>query len=353
MKILLVLPLLGLGGGQRYVTIMANYWTEIGHDVTIISLRETETFYSISDKVTVIKLNYDYSRTLGKVYSGFITMLKLRNKAKQIQPDFVLSILSTTNILTILATSFLGIKVFVRDAMSPFRKRTKTDKFLRRVLYKKATGVITMTRTAKEIVVKETGVKSIKIIHNPVKEILINEKIKKEKIILNVGRLHQAKGQRYLLEVCARLNEPEWKFVILGEGPLRRELEKRIVELGIENQVVLPGAIKDIDEWLSKASIFAFPSITEGWGNSLSEAMTAGLPCVSFDCEVGPRDMINDKINGYLVPVGNVEFFTSRIKTLINDLSIRNKISLEAKKTSDKYKIENISKEILDFCTID
>ena len=58
------------------------------------------------------------------------------------------------------------------------------------------------------------------------------------------------------------------------------------------------GAVDDVDKWLARASIFAFSSISEGFPNALIEAMAAGLPCVSFDCDAGPRDIIKNKING-------------------------------------------------------
>ncbi len=261
----------------------------------------------------------------------------------------MLSILSSTNLLTLIATLFLGTKVFVRDVMSPFRARNSLDKFLRRVLYKKATGVITMTDTAKEFIQKETGVVNIKVIPNPVKKISIDSNIKKEKIVLNVGRLVSQKGQKYFLEACAKINDPEWKFVILGEGPLRSSLEKQVIELGIEDRVLLPGATKNIDLWLAKASIFAFPSVSEAWGIALCEAMSAGLPCVSFDCKVGPSEMIIDGENGFLIPVGNVELLESRIKEMMNDVALRNRFSNNAKKVGASYSIEKVSKEIFDF----
>ncbi len=351
MNIVLVTPLLDHGGSQRYVSEMANYWASQNNKVTIIVLRNNGIFYTISDKVKIIMFDFHYSGKLSKLSNGIKTFFKLRKNIKNVQPDFVLSVLSSTNILTLYSTCFLGIKIFVRDVMSPYRNRNKLERISRKVLYKKAAGVITMTSTAKEVIEKETGAMNIKIIPNPVKNIFVDKKIKKEKIILNIGRLVSQKGQKYLLEVCARIKDPEWKFVILGDGPLLDSLKKQIIDLKIEEHIELPGAVKNIDEWLSKSSIFAFTSISEGWGIALSEAMTAGLPCVSFNCKVGPSDMIKDEENGFLVPVGDVELFSSRIKELMNNSLLRDKFSIAARRSSEKFKIENIAKEVLDFCT--
>lgn len=351
MKIVLVTPRIDLGGGQRYIIELANYWVKEGYDISIITLRDTDAFYTISKKVTIIKLGYSDSGKLKKIFYGFKTLLKLRKNIKQIQPDFVLSILSSTNILTLFSTYFLETKVFIEDVMSPFRKRKKIEKYFRKFLYKKASGVIALTSTAKKFIEKETGVKNVKIIPNPISNILIAEKKQKEKIILNVGRLVSEKGQKYFLEVCAKLNDPDWKFIILGDGPLREVLKKQAIKLKIENQVLMPGAVKNIEEWLAKASIFAFPSISESFPIALLEAMSAGLPCVSFDCQTGPKDIINDGVNGVLVPVGDIKLFTLRINELMNDPVLRNRYSAEAKKVKDKYSIEKISNEILEFCT--
>ncbi|WP_117882555.1 glycosyltransferase family 4 protein [Aureibaculum luteum] len=350
MKIILVTPLLDHGGGQRYITELANYWSSCNHEVRIILLRSGEPFYSISKNVKIEALGYSSKNRISRCITGIKTFLKLRNAIRQSNPDFVISILSTTNILTLLATSGLGIKIFIRDAMSPFRKRNKFERILRKLLYKKAAGVITMTQIAKDIIQKETGVKNIRIIPNPVR-IIKDDHQKKEKIILNVGRLIPAKGQFFLLEACRLINNKDWKFVILGEGNLRKKLEEQINDLNIKGQVLLPGVEKNIDKWLNKSSIFVLPSISEGFPNALLEAMSAGLPVVSFDCKVGPSDIIDDGENGYLVPEGNVHLLAEKIAFLMENATLRNSIAEKAKLDSKKYEIGIISEKILDFCT--
>jgi len=354
MKIVLVTPLLDHGGGQRFITELANYWAKLNHEVSIILLRSGESFYPVSNKVKIHELGYLHNEGQSKlirIISGVRTLYKLRVKIKQIKPHFVLSILSSTNILTIFATRKLKTKVYVNDIMSPYRYRTSFEKKMRKTFYKRANGVIALTKTAKEIIFKETKSKNIRVIHNPVKDIKTFSNIEKEKIIINVGRLVREKGQKYLLEVFAKLDNPDWKLVILGEGPLRSSLEELATELNIKDNVFMPGAVKNVDEWLAKASIFAFPSVSESWGLALAESMAAGLPSVSFDCDVGPREMIIDGDNGFLVPVENVDMFTDRVKQLINDKELRNKFSNQVKKDANKYKIEIIGNEIFDFCT--
>lgn len=351
---MLVTPLLDHGGGQRFITELANYWVTLKHDVIIVLLRSGESFYPILDNVKIIELGYTGIVGKNKFNKCIIVidiLYKLRTKIKQIQPEFVLSILSSTNILTIAATRNLKANVFVNDVMSPYRNRGSFEKKMRKMLYKRANGVIALTNIAKEIIYNETKNKNIIVIPNPVKEVIFFKDIKKEKIILNMGRLVHDKGQKYLLEAFAKLKKSDWKLVILGEGDRRKSLEKLSNKLNITNQVFIPGAVKNVDEWLSRASIFAFPSISESWGLALTESMAAGLPSVSFDCDVGPREMIRDGENGFLVPVANVDLFAKRIGQLINDEELRSKFSKNAKKEAEKYKIEKIGNRILEFCT--
>ena len=351
MKIVLVTPLLNVGGGQRYITNLANHWATKGHDVSIIVLRKSEIFYEISNKVAIIQFTFGYSGIVDKILIGLRTGHKIRKTIKQIQPDFVLSILSTTNVLTIISTLFLKTKIIVRDAFSPTRETHFIEKYSRKYLYRIADGVIAQTKEIKEFTENETGNRNVKVIPNPVVKIEQNKHIERKNVVLNVGALTHRKGQRHIIEACHRINSPDWKFVILGEGEDRKHLEKLIVDLKVEDKVELMGSVKNVNEWLLKSSIFVFPSYLEGLPNALIEALSAGLSCVSFDCDTGPRDLIQDGENGFLVPEGDVDLLTLRIKELMIDKELRDKISVKAIELTDKLNVDKISTEVLEFCT--
>ncbi len=351
MNIVLVTPLLNVGGGQRYISILANHWAELGHNVFIIILRKSDVFYKISDKVTIIQFTFGYSGIINKMFVGLRTGWKLRKIIKQIQPDFVLSILGTTNVLTIFSTFFLKTKIFVRDAFSPTRETKFIEKYSRKYLYRFAYGVIAQTKEIKEFTENETGNLNVKVIPNPVVNIHLDKNIKRKNIVLNVAALMRRKGQRYLVEACSRINAADWKFVVLGEGQNRKNLEKLIVEFKVEDKFELMGSVKNVDQWLLESSIFAFPSSLEGLPNALIEALAAGLPCVSFDCETGPRDLIEDGENGFLVPVGDIDLLTLRIKELMNNAQLRDKFSTKAIESTDRLNVHKIANEVLEFCT--
>ncbi|MDY7394106.1 glycosyltransferase family 4 protein [Aureibaculum sp. 2210JD6-5] len=351
MKIILVTPLLDHGGGQRFMTSLANYWISKNYNVIIILLRSGDSFFKISENIKLVELNYSNKNIVYKILTGLRAMVRLRWIIFKEKPNFVLSTLSSTNIFTLVSTIFLKARIFVRDAMSPYRKRNKIEQFSRKLLYKRAEGIIVMTKAAKDYVASETGSNNVVVIPNPVESYPINKRIDKEKIVINVGRLTGVKGQTYFLEACAKLNRGDWKFMILGDGELKNGLEKKIEELGIQDKVIMPGAVKNVFEWLSKSMIFASTSISEAWGNAICEAMVVGLPVISFDADVGPREIIDHNINGYLVPVGNVDELSNKIRILMDDEKLRNEIGTKAILKMKQFNIEKLSKKIIDFCS--
>ena len=157
------------------------------------------------------------------------------------------------------------------------------------------------------------------------------------------------KGQKYLIESFSKINHLDWTLVILGDGPLRNELESQIELLNLKERVILLGTVNNVDEWLARASIFAFSSISEGFPNSLSEAMSAGLPCVSFDCDAGPRDLIIDGLNGFLVPLKDVFEFSKKINQLILNPDLRLSIGQEASSIGTRLDSTKIAHEYLRF----
>ncbi len=347
----MVTPVLDHGGTQRYMSTMANHWVKLRHRVHIVLLREGEPFYDIDKSVKISELHYNNKGKFVRVYSALRAMYKLRKIIKNESPDFVLSSLSSTNIFTYFSTIFLDIKLYFREAMSPYRKRSRLENWLRKIIYKHVKGVIVMTHQAKAYVLKETKNHNVKVIPNPVRNLCFENTIKKENLIINVGRLVPVKGQEYLIRACANLNRPDWKFVILGEGESRKKLEQLAKDLKVEDYVLFLGAVREVNDWLLKSRIFVSTSLSEAWGNAICEAMAAGLPVIAFDCDVSPREIITHQKDGYLVENKNLEQLCKTLKILMGDEAKREKIGHSAIIKSKEFSLDKVSNQVLSFVT--
>ncbi|MDI9308958.1 MAG: glycosyltransferase family 4 protein [Limnohabitans sp.] len=347
-KILLVIPTLQQGGAERVITELANEWARLGHMVSLVTLIKSDVFYDLHPNVNLIQLEFD-NRTK-KILDFFKLLFNLRKQIKTLNPDFVLSFLDRYNILTLVATRFLDIDVFVSDRANPYEYVPKPVVVGRFLFYRFAKGIIAQTSLAKDFLTKKLNHSNIQVIPNPVKAIHKSKNIVRENIILNVGRLVREKGQHYLIEMMSKLNIDNWKLVILGDGPLRESLEKQIVDLSVQDRVILQGTVTNVEEWLHKSSIFAFSSVSEGFPNALVEAMAAGLPCVSFDCDAGPRDIIDDGKNAFLIPLGDIDAFTSAVQKCIQDQSIREQLSFQASIIGEELNVVSIAGKYLQFC---
>lgn len=349
MKIFLIIPTLRQGGAERVMSELANEFAKQKHEVHLILLASASDFYRIDDPVSIHRLAFVNRGRFRKLFDEIKVLFKLRNLLSLHKPDATLSFMDKYNIFTLIASYNLKIKVFVSDRSNPYIKIPFFLSFLKVFTYNHANGIIAQTQLAKNILAKKTKNRNIKVIPNPLKNIEHFPEVSREKIILNVGRLVPEKGHKYLLEAFSKLDGNTWKLVILGDGPLRDELQDYAKELKIDDSLHMPGSVKNVDEWLAKASIFAFPSVSEGFPNALVEAMAAGLPCVSFDCDSGPRDIIKNGENGFLVPLNNTTEFSKKIQFLIEHPELRLSIGNNASEIKSELEISKVAKEYLNF----
>lgn len=348
-KILLVIPTLNQGGAERVISELANYWSEKDMNIHVAILVKSEYFYVLNKNITTHDIGNRITNKFNKLSSIIKTYIKLRSLIKNNSFDFIISFLPQSNVLTLAAAIGLKEKIYVSERNSPstWNHHNKLFIYIRDYLYSYAEGFIAQTNDAEKALKIKYPNSKIAVIPNPIKKITFDLNIRKENIILNVGRLDKQKGQIDLIEAFHDANLEDWKLVILGEGQLRKILENKIIELNLKEKVLMPGAVSDIDEWYQKSSIFAFTSYFEGFPNALIEAMASGLPSISYDCDTGPRDIIINEENGFLTNVGDIKTFSLHIKKLVINKKLRKQISLEALKISDKYSIDNISNLIL------
>lgn len=167
------------------------------------------------------------------------------------------------------------------------------------------------------------------------------------KVVVAAGRLTPEKGFGRLVDAFAPVARahPDWQLHVYGSGSERTGLEARIDRLGLSGQVRLMGYTGDLRAALREASVFATASHREGFPMVLIEAMSLGLPLVSFDCPRGPAEIIEDGKNGRLVPDGDVPAFTAALGRLVADRELRRKLGTQALVDAEQYEMRNVVAE--------
>jgi glycosyltransferase involved in cell wall biosynthesis len=164
------------------------------------------------------------------------------------------------------------------------------------------------------------------------------------KRIISIGRYDYDKGNDLLLKAWSIVEKSckDWTLDVYGMGN-QLPYKKLLRELNIdETRCHLHGSLTNVREAYLNSSIFALPSRFEGFGLVIIEAMACGVPVVAFDCENGPRSIITDGIDGFLIPPFDIDAFAEKVILLMNDDSLRKKMGENAQRTSSLYDIESV-----------
>jgi glycosyltransferase involved in cell wall biosynthesis len=331
MRIALVISALGAGGAERVIIGLANAWVARGREVTLITFEPpgTTPYYELDERVVLRQLGVvSTARPIWRaIRQGARRVRALRQVLRAIEPDLTISFLAKINVLTVLAARGLALPVIVSERNNPERQRFRaTWRWLRARLYGVAYCVVTPSRGVLETfpgAIRARG----RVIPNPV-DLTPRRRLSGTRRLVAVGRLVPQKGFDLLLQAFARIARahPDWTLTIWGEGDQRSRLETLRAELGLREQVQLPGLTGRPGQWVEEAEIFVLSSRFESFGNVVAEAMVAGLPVVAFDCPWGPGEILRDGEDGLLVPPEDVEALAAALRRLILDPGLRRRL---------------------------
>jgi GalNAc-alpha-(1->4)-GalNAc-alpha-(1->3)-diNAcBac-PP-undecaprenol alpha-1,4-N-acetyl-D-galactosaminyltransferase len=356
-SICLVIPSLQAGGMERVMSELANYFckkTEYEVHLILYGLSR-DIFYKVPVNVIIYKPSFEFDNSK-RTWHTIKTLCFLRSNFKKIQPDSILSFGELWNNFVLLSTIGLKYPVYVSDRCQPDKSLGKLHDYLRKLLYPTAKGIIAQTQIAKQIYSNQFKHNNIKVIGNPIRAVQFNNEIEKENIVLSVGRLINSKHHDELIKLFVKINNPNWKLVIVGDDALKQnnmsKLKALIKELNAEEDIILAGKQNDVDNYYLRSKIFAFTSSSEGFPNVIGEAQSAGLPVISFDCIAGPSDLINNNQNGYLIPINNYEMFEEKLRYLMESDEERIRLGDNAKKTVSEFEATKIADKFYNFLLI-
>lgn len=343
MKIMFCVSCLSYGGAEKNLCIVANDMVARGHDVVICNMNTLPTVQKTDDRVKII----DMPRFTKK----FVKRLQQVNYIKEIckteQPDLVVSFLFMPNFLSVLAGKWAGVPVIISERADPNRHRSLADRIIY-YFYQYADGAVFQTHGAKECFPKKLQKKST-VIPNPVivkDDTLCANYENPEKTIAFCARFELVqKRQDVMLDAFKIVNarHPEYVLKFLGDGPDEEKMKEYARELNLQNNVEFCGVSKQVLKDISTSELFVLSSDFEGIPNSLLEAMSIGLPCISTDCSPGgARMLIEDGKNGLIVPCGDATALAEAICKMIENREAAIRCGKKAADVKARFSKQNI-----------
>lgn len=330
------------GGTENVSVMIANELaSRTDYEISFISLFEENDnpFFPIDGRIRRFTV---YPTVTHGIQHYFDTCRRLRNIVEERQIDVLIDIDGILDMYSLPVKRKTSVKVvswehfnYLQNPGVPYRKLT------RRWAARRADAIVTLTETDKKLYESNLSLKCpVKAIANPMQ--MPKEPVSYDAdshLILSSGRLTYQKGFDLLVDIASKVlpNHPDWQWVILGEGEDRPALEQRIHDAQLEGRLILKGRVDDVDSYYRWSAMFVMTSRFEGLPMVLLEAKAHQLPLVSFDCPTGPSEVIEDGVNGTVVPLGDIDAMTKAINALIDDRTRRIEYSRMSDSNAGRY----------------
>lgn len=353
LKLVFVIYTLQKGGAERVLSTLSNSFSARSYEVVIVCMNDAEQGYPLAEGIRVVPLlKRKYKETLfRRLIYGMLTYLNLLRVLLKEKPYCVISFMTSANLWTGLSCGLLNVPYIVSERTTPDHTINRFNFFFKWMSYFIYSGSKAVVVPAKgiETCMKNNGLfnrlNNYSIIRNPVyvfksdTHVIVHHR----KFILGVGRLSFEKGFDLLIDAFSELRIKNIDLIILGQGAEKEHLTAQINRLNLQDRVILAGAKDDLQDYYNQTELFVLPSRNEGYPNALIEAMSSGCPCIAMDCEFGPAEIIEDGVNGVLIPNQNVTALRKAMFNVLFDLSLKKKLGNEARGISQTNSLEVIS----------
>lgn len=336
------------GGVQRVLAVKTNYLIEkFNYDISIITQNKgnENLFFEFNKKIEF----YDISLKSNKAFNLFRYKKELEKYIKKVQPDciivcdfalksFSIPFLINTKVPIVFEAHGSRFNEYKESSFLGF-----TNKF--KYIYRNycARHFFSFIALSQESL-NEWSVKNSIVIPNALWFETKSFSDLKAKKIIAVARHSHEKGIDRLLQIWKLTVEkhPDWLLEIYGQQNEDLGLQNLAKKLNIEKSVAFINPVKDIQQKYTEASILVMTSRNEALPMVLIEAMACGLPCIAYDCPVGPKAIIQNNKNGFLIEDGNKDSFVEKLNLLIEDENLRIQMGKKAIESVEKYDLDTI-----------
>lgn len=339
------------GGAERVLLQLAKRFAACGYRAVVVTSFVDAWEYPVPEgveRLSIEQAQIDQSR----LRRNLSRIEALRRLIREYKPAALISFMAEPNFRAVIASRFLPVKTIVSVRNDPEREYGgRLGRIIGKWLLPLADGCVFQTEQAQKWFPKRLQKRS-KIIMNQVDERFFQVKDAGENgYVMTAGRLTAQKNQALLIRAFAAIaGDVEEELRIYGEGELRPELEALIAGMGMEGRIRLMGASNEMPAALAGCRLFVLPSDFEGMPNALLEAMAAGRCCVSTACPCGgPEAVIENGVNGMLVPVGAEKALSAAMLELLKDEKKRRTLAAAAGESAAAFRPETIFEHWRDY----
>ncbi|MDR0454378.1 MAG: glycosyltransferase family 4 protein [Deferribacteraceae bacterium] len=348
-----------ISGASKVCIQMASYWAEKGHSVTILShYGLPESHYPVSSKVKLKTAGIISKYVPNKIVCNLLSPFLLPSLYSTIKNENI-DLIITNNapyyglLYATLLSWLTKIPVIIWKHAGHFMKSSPMYKVTRKLCFPKADAIVLLTE-GDEKHASELS-RNCFTIKNPAEQTDFTDEIQKEQnretdndnTALFVGRLAEQKSVDHLIHAWKKAipEIPQWKLLIVGDGEKRGKLESLAKRLHISKSVLFVGEVKNVQPYYKKAAFFVMSSMYEGLPVSLIEAVSNGLPLISYNCPYGPENVIEHNKNGLLIESGNINALSEAIIKMATSYDMRKTFSNASKIKSNEFLLGPIAEQ--------
>jgi len=348
-EIFIVIAALGAGGAERIAAWLAEHLLSVGARVTIVAFDRPDepVYHAFSDRLRFVRLGIAAKGGRGIVPPVLRRIAALRRVIAEGRPDLIVSLLTKINVMTLCATLGMTIPVVACERNNPRRQPAHwLWKAVLRRAYRRAAAIVCQTRASIACIPPDSRDRVV-VIPNPVLPAEAVAEREGQRTITGVGRLEAQKGFDLLIDAFAAVagRHPGWTLDIWGSGPDEAALRSRAKALGIADRVAFRGLSDRPGGWIAESGVFVLSSRYEGFPNVLGEAMAAGLPVIATDCDFGPRELIEDGVDGLLVANEDSAALANALDRLLGDAALRRALATRAPRVASAFAPSRIAGE--------